>query len=374
MKEILVAGQVLRPDAVFSKATVRVQGDKVTALDAGVDARADLTATGWIIPGLIDLQVNGGFGCDVTSDASSTAALAERLPSTGVTAFLPTLISSPVDAYTRSLSELEEIARLDRGAHILGVHLEGPYLHPRRAGAHNSHLLRLPSVQEFQARMLSPGVRLVTLAPELPGALDLVRYLRSRGIVVSAGHSEASYEEARAGFDAGVTWGTHLFNAMSPLTHRAPGLVGALLSSEVPCGLIVDGIHVHPAAVQAAWRAKGPRAITLVTDATAAMGMPPGQNALGDRVMIVDDRSARLADGALAGGILPMNAALQRLMEYTGASLADAATAASATPARVIGVAKGRIAVGQDADLVGLNEALQVEWTMVAGRVVYERG
>lgn len=375
MKALAVAGRVLLPDGTFSEQTLLVQDGKIASIETGADSRADIVTPGWIIPGMIDLQVNGGFGFDLTADPSSAASLAEKLPATGVTALLPTIISSPIETYRRTLDVLQAIARENRGARILGVHLEGPYLNPQRAGAHNRAFLRLPSVDEMVTHLASPFVRLVTLAPELPGALDLVRHLRENGITVSAGHSDATFDQACAGFDAGITWGTHLFNAMSPLEHRAPGLVGALLSSQVACGLIVDGIHVHPAAVQTAWRAKGAKEIVLVTDAMAAMGMAPGRFALGDREVIVAERgtSARLADGTLAGSTLQMDAALRNFIEYTGASLADAVTAASTNPARLIGADKGKIAMGHDADLVGLNAAYQVDWTMVAGQVVYAK-
>ena len=216
--------------------------------------------------------------------------------------------------------------------------------------------------------------RIVTLAPELPGALDAIRALRGKGIVVSAGHSNATYAEAIAAFEAGITWGTHLYNAMRGLGHREPGLPGALLSSSVPCGLIADGIHVHPAMVKLAFKAKGTEGITLVTDAMAAMGMAPGRYKLSDRDVSVDQTSARLADGTLAGSILKMDQAMRNVIEFTNCTLAQALAMASTMPARVLGLDhKGRIAPGCDADLVILDESLQVERTIVAGKSVYER-
>lgn len=212
----------------------------------------------------------------------------------------------------------------------------------------------------------------MTLAPELPGALDAIKALRAKGVVVSAGHSNASFEEAIAAFNAGVGWGTHLFNAMSSLGHREPGLPGALLTSSVPCGLIADGIHVHPAMVKLAWSAKGAHRLTLVTDAMEAMGMPPGRYKLSDREVIVDATSARLADGTLAGSILRLDQAVRNVVEFTGCSLAEALTMASATPASVLGLErKGRIVAGGDADLVVLDNALHVTHTLVGGELVY---
>ncbi len=375
MGSITLAGRTLLPDGSFSEATVRVQDGRIDAIETNIDSRADIVTPGWIIPGLVDLQVNGGFGFDVTADLTTTSALAARLPATGVTSFVPTVITSALESYPHLLRALEQSLREAHGANILGVHLEGPYLSPQRAGAHNPALLRMPSVDEYDRWLDSKSVRVFTLAPELPGAVALVQHLSARGIVVSAGHSNATFAQAVAGFEAGITWGTHLFNAMSPMAHREPGLVGALLSAEVPCGLIVDGIHVHPAVVKTAWRARGSGRLTLVTDAMSAAGMAPGQYVLGDRQVVVDGTSARLADGTLAGSILQMDAAVRNMMAYTGCTLADAVRMASETPARVLGISnrKGQLAPGYDADLVILDESLQVSLTMVGGSVAYEK-
>ncbi len=375
MASITLAGRTLLPDGTFSEATVRVQDGRIDTIDTGTDSRAEIVTLGWIVPGLIDLQVNGGFGYDVTADPATTSALAARLPETGVTSFVPTVITSPLESYPPLLRALEQSIREAHGANILGVHLEGPYLSPQRAGAHNPALLRPPSIDEYDRWLDSKSVRLFTLAPELPGAVALVKHLRARGIVVSAGHSNATFAQAVAGFEAGITWGTHLFNAMSPMAHREPGLVGALLSTEVTCGMIVDGIHVHPAVVKTAWRARGSKGLTLVTDAMSAAGMAPGHYVLGDRQVVVDRTSARLADGTLAGSILQLDAALRNVMAYTGCSLADAVGMVTATPARLLGISdrKGLLAPGYDADLVILDESLQVSLTMVGGAVAYEK-
>jgi N-acetylglucosamine-6-phosphate deacetylase len=374
MHSLSLAGKTLFPDGAFAPATILIADSRIVADRRGVDPRADIVTKGWIVPGFIDLQINGAFGFDFAADPASAAQVAARLPATGVTAFLPTLISSGLPGYPGWLRDLERSVRDSRGAQILGAHLEGPYLSPQRAGAHNPDYIRAPDVKEINQWVSSDTVRMVTLAPELPGALDLVRELVRREIVVSAGHSAATYAQAVAGFDAGICWGTHLFNAMSHFAHRDPGLTGALLASDVPCGLIADGVHAHPAAVKIAMRAKGARGLTLVTDAIAAMGMTPGQYRLSDRQVFVDEKSARLADGTLAGSILQMDAAVQNMIAFTGCSLAEAVTMASATPARVLGLAhKGQIAPDWDADLVVLDESLHIEFTLVRGEVVYAR-
>ncbi len=374
MGSIALAGRTLLPDGSFAEATVRIKDQWIDAVQAGIDRKADVVTSGWIAPGLIDLQVNGGFGSDITADPTTMSALAARLTATGVTSFMPTIITSPLDRYPALLRSFKETVHAANGASILGVHLEGPFLSPGRAGAHNPALLRTPSIEDYDRCMASASVRMVTLAPELPGALALVRHLVARGIVVSAGHSNATFAQAQAGFEAGIMWGTHLFNAMSPLAHREPGLAGALLASDVTSGLIVDGIHVHPAVVKTAWRAKGANGLTLVTDAMAAAGMSPGEYRLGDRHVFVDETSARLADRTLAGSILQMDAAVRNVIAYAGCSLADAVRMASTTPARLLGISnrKGLIAPGYDADLVILDESLRVASTMVGGAVVYQ--
>ncbi len=373
MKSFSISGRALLGDD-FVQATLRIADGRISAIQSGIDRAADICVDGWIAPGLIDLQVNGAYGFDFTADSATIPQVAARLPATGVTAFLPTIITSPLDAYPRFLRDVENAAHDARGAQVLGAHLEGPYLSSPRVGAHNPNYLRAPNRAELETWAGSSLVRVATVAPELPGALDLIRELVARGVVASAGHSNASYAQARAGFDAGITWGTHLFSSTPPFAHRAPGLVGALLSSDIPVGLIADGVHVHPATLKMVFRAKGARGITLVTDAMMAMGMSPGRYTLGDRQVIVDATVARLNAETLAGSILQMDAAIRNVIEFTGCSLAEAITMASATPARVLGLAnKGRLAENCDADLIVLDNSLRVEKTIARGEMVYER-
>jgi N-acetylglucosamine-6-phosphate deacetylase len=259
------------------------------------------------------------------------------------------------------------------GANILGAHLEGPYLNPVKTGAHNSQLLRGINVEEMICWANPNVVRIVTLAPELPNAREAIRALSQNGIVVSAGHSNATYDEALQGFDYGIKWGTHLFNAMSSVNHREPGLAGALLTSTTPCGIIVDGVHVHEAMVKLAFQAKGVDGLCLVTDAQAAMGTSKRSSQIGDRSTFADDTSVRLADGTLAGSILKMDQAVRNMIKFTGCSLAESVNMASRTPANLLGLKhKGRIAEGCDADLVVLDKELNVQKTFVAGKSMFE--
>jgi N-acetylglucosamine-6-phosphate deacetylase len=369
-----LSGTVLYPDGQASEATISLSGKTITKITPGRDPGADLKTDGVIVPGFLDIQVNGAYGYDFTNDATSVAAVAAKLPETGVTSFVPTIITSRFDAYPQRQREVGEAMRANGpGAHILGAHLEGPYLNPIRKGAHPPAHLRKINVAEMLAWADPSVTRTITLAPELEGALDAVRALRKAGFVVSAGHSNATFAQAMAGFEAGIHWGTHLYNAMSPFQHREPGLTGALLVSDIPCGLIVDGIHSHPATVQVALKSKGPDCITLVTDCMQAMGMAPGRYILGDHAVVVNETSARLEDGTLAGSILKMDEAIRNMIAFTGCTLADAVRMASTTPARLLGLeGKGSIAPGCGADLVVLSPENHVTHTLVDGEVVYQ--
>ena len=377
METWALSGEILFPDGCFRYGHLVISGSIIAQIAPGPAPVGQQVreVAGWIVPGFVDLQVNGGFGVDVTSQPSRLPDLARALPRTGVTAFLPTVITSPIGKYPQILPALTRASVEAEGAQPLGVHLEGPYLSPQRPGAHNPALLRHPNLSEVESLVGLADVRLFTLAPELPGAEECIRWLRAQGVVVSAGHSAASYEEAQAGIAAGIGYGTHLFNAMSPFDHRQPGLVGALLDAPIPIGLIVDGVHLHPATIRLVWRVKGAEGLTLITDAVAAMGMPGGEHLLGDRRVIVEGGAAHLAgDDVLAGSVLTMDQAVRNLIAFTGCSLAEAAAAAARTPARLLGLEgrKGTLAPGCDADIVVLDEKLRVTLTVARGRIVYE--
>ncbi len=294
--------------------------------------------------GYIDLQVNGAGGFDLTTDPESLWRVGAVLPRYGVSAFLPTLISPSFAIVDRARAAWAAGAPAGyEGATPLGWHVEGPFINPKRAGVHDPASLLPPDAGAVADWTPTSGVRMVTLAPELPGALAVVVALAANGVVVSAGHSAASYDEALAGFDAGIRSATHLFNAMAPLDHRRPGLVGAALADDrITIGLIADGLHVHPAMVALAYRMAGPDRLAIVTDAVAGFGMPPGSYVLAGRECIVDGISARLPDGGLAGSVLAMDQAVRNLSAYAGIAEAEAAHAATTVPARLLGLAASR--------------------------------
>jgi N-acetylglucosamine-6-phosphate deacetylase len=368
----------LAVDGSLVAGAVVVEGGTIVDVRRGGVPDGDLPSqvhdTSIVAPGLIDLQVNGAFGVEVGTSAEALRHLAAQLPTTGVTGFLPTLVSSPPDLYPRAFEAFEE-ARDATGATPIGLHLEGPFLSSKRAGAHRVKAIHEASAETFQGWLGAGSVRLVTLAPEREGAGDRIRRLRERGIVVSLGHTNATYEEFREGVDRGATMATHLYSAMSGFLHRAPGAVGAaLLDDRVTAGLIVDGVHSHPASVRLAIRAKGPDRIALVTDAIAGAGTSPGVYQIDGQDILVEATFARLPDGTLAGSVLTLDQAVRNAVSLGGASVADALRMASEVPARVLGLAgKGRLALGADADLVLFDEELAVLATYGGGRALFRR-
>jgi len=391
MGAFAVRGRILL-GSELTPGTVVVEGGRIVRIEReardGNLPRPILDAA-IIAPGFIDLQVNGGFGVEVADDPAAIRHLSVCLPRSGVTAFLPTVVTAPADFYPRAYAAFEQ-ARGDArdardagnagnagnapttGAHALGLHLEGPFLSPARKGAHRQDLIEAADPRILED--LPPGevVRLVTLAPDRAGAIERIRLLRRQGIVVSLGHADASYELFERGVDAGATMATHLYNAMSPFGHRAPGAIGAaLVDDRVVVGLIVDGVHSHAASVALAVRAKGAERIALITDMISAAGMGPGKYQLGGQAVTVDGQAARLADGTLAGSIVTMDQAVRNAVAWGRATPGQALRMASTTPAEALGLAHtGRLCVGCDADLVLLDDALHVTATIIAGQVV----
>lgn len=328
-----------------------------------------------ILPGLLDLQLNGAFGDDFADPGADLGAICRALPRFGVTGFLPTVISSPPEAYAPALANLRH-PPAPREARVLGVHLEGPYLIPRHPGTHDPAQLRAPDLAEAAAWLEAGEVRLVTLAPELPGALELVRSLTRRGVLLSMGHSDATWAEAEAAAAAGVGYGTHLWNAMRPLGRRDPGLVGYLLASHLPVGFIGDGNHLAFETIRLLARIKAPDELVLVTDALAGLGMPPGPYTLAGRTYRSDGTAGRLPGGTLSGSLLPLHRALRNLVERAGLEPALAVRLVTLNPARLLGreTELGRVEPGRRADLVLLDADWEVLATLVDGELAYRAG
>jgi N-acetylglucosamine-6-phosphate deacetylase len=371
-----VRGKLLLGGRLVEGALV-VEGGQIAAIERGGTDRQlprPVIEADTVAPGLIDLQVNGGFGVEVGHDPNALRHLAAELPRTGITAFLPTAVSSPPEFYPPLFQALST-ARDVPGARVLGLHIEGPFLSPQRIGAHREEVIAGAQPDLIDTFLGCPDVRLVTLAPELPGALEWISRLRKRGIVVSLGHTNATAEEFSRGVDAGAAMATHLYNAMSSFQHRAPNAVGAALTDErVTCGLIVDGIHSDPLSVRLAVRAKGVERVCLVTDMMSAAGMPEGEHTLFGKRVVIDETSARLENGTLAGSIITMDATVRNTVRWGGVTPAQALTMATEVPARLLSLPdSGSLAAGNAADLVLLDAALEVSATYVGGECVYAR-
>lgn len=352
MAEVAARGRVITPSGLI---------DGEVLVDAGriveVRPHADVPER-WVCPGFIDLQINGSDGIDLASEPGRIPELARLLPAEGVTAFCPTIITGPPHVRLGALRPSVAMSAVDPGAALpLGLHLEGPVIAPIRRGAHPERHLCSPAQVEREGWSRRRGVAMVTLAPELPGAHDLIAALADEGVTVAVGHTDGRCEDIADAFERGVTHVTHLFNAMRPFGHRDPGPIGAALADDcVTAGLICDLVHVHPAAIQLAWKLLGPERLDLVTDAVAARGtrsFPDG---------------VRTRDGVLAGSAIHLDAALRNLIEVTGCSVVDGVRTVTATPAAVLGLTdRGVLIPGARADLTVLDHHLRVVDVCVGG-------
>ncbi|WP_326549712.1 N-acetylglucosamine-6-phosphate deacetylase [Micromonospora sp. NBC_01813] len=369
---MLIHGRLVTPDGVLEHGRVTVDGDTITAVEPVPDADA-AAATGWIVPGFVDIHHHGGGGHTVTTgDADATRRAAAFHLAHGTTTLLASLVSSPVELMRHAVTAYAPLVGDDT---LAGLHFEGPYLSTVRCGAQNPAYLRDPDPAELAALLdLGAGsIRMVTLAPERPGALAAIARLVDAGVVAAIGHTDASYDQTRAAIDAGASVGTHVFNGMRPPHHREPGPVFALLGdARVICELVADGVHLHDGTLAFAASVTGPRRAALITDAMAAAGMPDGEYELGGQPVVVADSVARLArDSSIAGSTLTMDAALRRAVA-AGIDIVDAAAMAATTPAAAIGLAGqvGALVPGLRADLVELDDALRVRRVLRAGNWV----
>lgn len=337
---------------------------------------------GYIVPGFIDVHVHGGGGGDTMEGTpAALAKMAATHARHGTTAFLATTVTAAQPSLIAAAEAVASVCGAPPadwpGARLLGLHLEGPYMNPAKKGAQNPAFMRPPDRGELAEllEVLGPRFSRITLAPELPGAGAIIPWLVERGVGVSIGHTDATYDQAITAFDQGARYATHTFNAMTGLHHRDPGVVGAVFSDDRVVGeLIADTVHVHPAAARALIRAKGAAGVILITDAVRAMGLPDGTYELGGLEMHSRGGIMRLPDGTLAGSGLDMGTAVRNLVRHMGLTLAEAVRLASRNPARAAGAAerKGELAVGKDADVVVLDREMAPIATFVEGRLVAE--
>ncbi|MFG1707140.1 N-acetylglucosamine-6-phosphate deacetylase [Nonomuraea sp. M3C6] len=371
MSLTLADARIVTPEGVH-EGWLTIEDGRITHVGHGSAPGSGLSLGGrHVVPGFVDIHNHGGAGGSFPTGEQDQARDAVALHRRhGTTTTMASLVTASIDELTRAASALAELC--EEGL-LAGIHFEGPYISKARCGAHNPTLLREPSPQEF-AGLMKAGrghVRMVTIATELPGALDTIRLAAAEGVIAALGHSDADYDQTLAGIEAGGSVATHLYNAMPPLGHRAPGPVVALLEDErVTVELINDGVHVHPAMLRLAYEVAGPGRTTLITDAMAATGLGDGDYVLGSMRVRVDDGVARLVEGgSIAGATLTMDVAFRRSVQEVGMSLPDAVQVASLTPARVLGLADriGSIAVGKAADLVVLSDSLEVAGVMKDG-------
>lgn len=389
-KLLIKGGRMFFNGRMLDNPFLKIEGE--TIIDAGtwnesMDAAdykvIELDAHQKIVPGFIDIHIHGANGADVM-DATPEALdkIAQVLPREGVTSFLATTITSGKEECEKALSNAADYIREHQkpgNAEILGIHLEGPFLNPARAGAQPVEEIIAPDLRLLQAFQKAAGghIKQVTLAPEMEGATELISYLNEEGVVASIGHSDAGYDIVVAAMKFGVRSVTHLFNQMSGLHHREPGVVGAaLLHDELRAEIIVDGLHVNPEVVKLACRQKGKDGLILITDAMRAKHAGEGDFELGGQRVIVKDGMANLEDGTLAGSVLTMNDAVKNIMEFTGCSLEESIAMAAVNPAKQLNISKrkGTLSKGKDADVVILDNDNSVVMSFCKGTLAYERG
>ncbi len=368
-----LSGRIARPDGSLIRGRITFT-DRITALEPASDGGDN--DQDYVLPGFVDLQVNGSHGIDVmNASADALATLSRHLAREGATAWMPTAVTAPIDKIAQvheSIAGAIENSRRDDSADaaaILGMHLEGPFISPLRLGAHPGLNLE-PRAEALERVLAMCALRLITLAPELPGGIDAIRRLAARAVVVSIGHTNATLEEANAAITAGARMFTHLFNAMRPLNHRDPGVIAAALApSPALAAIIPDGVHVHPAMLRLACRARGIDGIILVTDKVALAKTSSSEKNVGRARATIRDGAARLDDGTLAGSIISMLDGVRVMVEKAGVSIGDAAVMAATNPANLVGAGdRGRIQVGARADLIVLSRALELKSVFISGR------
>lgn len=367
---IVTEGRIIEDHALlFDK---KIEG--VVPLPLGESDMEIIDAEGaYVSAGFIDLHIHGSGGADVM-DATPEALeqLSTTLLRTGTTGFLATTMTMSEREIIAALENVQKHGGFVSGAEILGVHLEGPFINPDKHGAQDKHYIQKPDMEMIEAYM--PIIKMITLAPEVEGAKQFIEHLQRAypEVILSIGHSDASFEQAQQSFTWGISHATHLFNAMNPLHHRAPGIVGAVFESDISCDIIADLVHTHPAMLQLAYRMKKERLI-LITDAMRAGCMRCGSYDLGGRKVVVKEGRAELGDGTLAGSVLKMNEALANMVEHTAMTRIEAVDAVTRLPAQMLGIKKGELRQGYDADIVIFDEDFGIITTIVGGTIKYKK-
>jgi N-acetylglucosamine-6-phosphate deacetylase len=374
----ILRGKIITPYQVFEEGQIEFQKSKIRYVGKHRASEAEITDYGnaWILPGFIDIHVHGLAGYDaMDQEPDCINHISEHLTKKGVTGFLATAQTAPHEEILDALKRIRQAKDHGvQGAKVLGSHLEGPYINHKRIGAQQEYI-RKPTIEELKdlINVSAGNLKLVTLAPEVENGLEAVRYLRENGVMVSAGHTDASFAEANAAFEAGVSLLGHLWNGMRGLHHREPGVVGAALEDEnVMVELIADCHHVHPAVLGLSVKLKGVDNVVLVSDSIKPAGLPDGTHVFDGRSFILEDGFIKLYSGVIAGSSIGLNQAVQNMVEKVGVALPHAVQMATDNPARLLGLnLKGRLDVGYVADIAILDDGFNVLETIVEGKTVY---
>ena len=382
----ILARKVITPEAILPGGVVLVEGKKILEVGSRKQVKFDegefqtiRCEEQTLVPGFIDVHIHGGGGRDVMEGSrEALEVISAVLAKHGTTSFLATTVTASPITTIRAVESLGKLMTEDTpGAKILGVHLEGPFISEKKRGVHPPEHIRKPSIRIFDElfKISGSNIKLITIAPEVEGGLELIQDARSKGVRVSIGHSNATFQETTLAIDAGASHATHTYNAMREFNHRDPGILGAVLTdTRVWAEVIADGVHVDPAAINILLKCKGVRNVLLITDAISATDMPDGQYQLGSFVVKVSNGICRSPEGQLAGSTLTQDRALRNIIRWSGLPLEEAIYMLTQSPAKAIGVAgqKGMVQSGYDADLVLLNEDLSVHKTICEGKIAYQ--
>lgn len=373
----IINGNIILKNCIVNQ-NLLIEGDRIVGLTSDIPEHADIIdAMGlYVAPGFIDVHTHGRAGSDALYDTfKDLNTISCAAMTTGVTGFLPTTMTNPIDITYRAVKNIAVHAHEVEGAKIIGIHLEGPFLNPIFKGAQPEEFMIAPTVENYLQLVgeYTDIIKKITIAPEREGALDFIRYCAKHQIVTSAGHTNASYEEMMKGIEAGITSSTHTYNAMSPLRHRDVGVPGAAMLSDIYSELILDGIHVSYPAAKILLTMKGKDKIVLITDSMEAANLPDGKYALGGQDVYVKNKQARLIDGTLAGSVLSMNDAVAHARDHLGLTLYEAVNLASLNPANSLHIKdRGLIEAGRLADLVFFDEDITIKRVIIDGNIKWE--
>ncbi|SDL65342.1 N-acetylglucosamine-6-phosphate deacetylase [Halarsenatibacter silvermanii] len=383
-KKILRDINVVGPQNIYKNSRVVIKNDRIVSIEqvdfSSEDQQADVfefAGNYYALPGFIDIHIHGAAGSDITDGTPADWQNISRFKlSQGTTGYLGTILTSPRSKTLKLCRNLADFFQSGQNQNLIGVHMEGPFINREKKGAQNENFIRPTDVEELQKwhQLLGKNLKLISLAPELEGSLEVIEYAVSNSIVVGAVHSAASYERMQEAFSAGLKLGAHLFNGMEGFHHRRPGIVGAFLEAENRyVELIADGIHLHPAVIKFVLKSRHYKNTVLITDAMRACGKPDGSYDLGGRKVVIKEGVARTQEGNLAGSTLTMNQALKNIISFADLDLTEACKLVSTEPASLLGLKdRGRLMPGNRADIAVLDENLDVRMTFLGGRPVYD--